>query len=325
MSLVHKTLARSASELMALRPLWDRLLKRNRKTMFQRFEWNWLAAEIFRERFLPAVAAVESDAGAAIIPACINLGTSRLELLGESLFDYRDVLHVGEADVLRAAWEVLGEFNLPLSITAVEASAVHDWSDFPATEFVSAPWVDASRMTEREFRSAHSRVGSRLRRIQRKGVILHDYSGAQSELVRHLYHLKCDQFASDENNIFRTEARRAFMVAIAAREAENCRIFTLEDGTGCIVAGLVTFLDAAIRRFYTIYFDPAWAAHSPGVTLVFEVTARSLAQGLNCDYMTGEYPYKLRFANASRMLFRVEASTSDIRTVAQRPRQLRIA
>jgi CelD/BcsL family acetyltransferase involved in cellulose biosynthesis len=80
---------------------------------------------------------------------------------------------------------------------------------------------------------------------------------------------------------------------------------------------LVTFLDAGIRRFYTIYFDPQWAVYSPGVALVFEATALSLEQGLSCDYMTGEYPYKLRFANASRMLYRVEASAAQLATVAQ--------
>lgn len=100
------------------------------------------------------------------------------------------------------------------------------------------------------------------------------------------------------------------MVAVAALEREKCQVFTLEDHVGCIVSGLVTFLDRDIRRFYTIYFDPDWAVYSPGVALVFEATARSLEQGLSCDYMTGEYPYKLRFANASRMLYRVEASAA---------------
>ncbi len=107
------------------------------------------------------------------------------------------------------------------------------------------------------------------------------------------------------------------MVAAAALEAEKCRVFTLEDTVGCIVAGLVTFLDHGIRRFYTIYFDPEWAVYSPGVALVFEATALSLEQGLSCDYMTGEYPYKLRFANASRMLYSIDASPAQLAAIAR--------
>ena len=161
--------------------------------------------------------------------------------------------------------------------------------------------------------------------MQRKGVTLHQYSGMEGDLVKQIYQLKCDQFAGDASNVFRDQRRREFMVAVAALEAEKCQIFTLEDTVGCIVAGLVTFIEAGIRRFYTIYFDPGWAVYSPGVALVFEATALSLEQGLSCDYMTGEYPYKLRFANASRMLYRVEASAAQLAAVAQGPAKRKIA
>ena len=43
----------------------------------------------------------------------------------------------------------------------------------------------------------------------------------------------------------------------------------------------------------------------------------ALGQGLSCDYMTGEYPYKLRFANASRMLYSIDASPAQLAAVAQ--------
>jgi len=48
------------------------------------------------------------------------------------------------------------------------------------------------------------------------------------------------------------------------------------------------------------------------------VTARSLAEGMSCDYMTGEYPYKLRLANASRPLYKVEMSAQELGDVASR-------
>lgn len=323
---VRKTVAKSVNELDRLRPLWTELFRQSPKTMFQSFEWNRLAAEVFSDRLSPLVCAVESDSGAAIIPAAIHHQGNHLELLGEALFDYRDLLHVGDERVLQVAWQMLAEFELPLSVTAVQSENVaKDWQDFEPTEFAGAPWVDVAIITAYEFRKLHTRAARQLRRMQRKGVTLRRYLGANSNEIRHIYQLKCDQFASDTNNVFRDERRREFMVAAAALEQQKCQVFTLEDGVGCIVAGLVTFLDGEIRRFYTIYFDPQWAVYSPGVALVFEATALSLEQGLSCDYMTGEYPYKLRFANASRMLYRVEASAAQLASVAQGTPKRKIA
>jgi CelD/BcsL family acetyltransferase involved in cellulose biosynthesis len=319
------TLAKSVDQLDRLRPLWDDVFRQSPKTMFQSFEWNRLAAEIFTDRLSPLVVAVESESGAAIIPAAIHCD-NRLELLGENLFDYRDLLHAGEEDVLRVAWQSVAEFKLPLSVTAVQAeNAAAYWQEFGPTEFARAPWVDGAAITAQQFRALHTRAARQLRRMQRKGVRLHQYSGTDSHRVRRIYQLKCDQFAADINNVFRDERRRDFMVAIAALEAERCQVLTLEDAVGCIVAGLVSFLDAGIRRFYTIYFDPEWAVYSPGVALVFEATALSLEQGVSCDYMTGEYPYKLRFANATRMLYRVEASAAQLAAIAQGPAKRKIA
>lgn len=323
---MRKTVARSVGELDGLKPLWTEAFRQSPKTMFQRFEWNHLAAEIFGDCWSPVVCAVENENGAAIIPAAINGHGNRLEFLGESLFDYRDLLHVGDDDALLVAWQMLAEFELPLSVTAVQPeNAAAYWREFDPIEFARAPWVDADSVTAEKFRALHSRAARQLRRMQRKGVTLHRYSGTESDRVRRIYQLKCDQFAGDVNNVFRDERRREFMVAIAALEAEKCQIFTLEDSIGCIVAGLVTFLDGDIRRFYTIYFDPEWAVYSPGVALVFEATALSLEHGLSCDYMTGEYPYKMRFANASRMLFRVEASLAQLTAVAQGTAKRKIA
>jgi CelD/BcsL family acetyltransferase involved in cellulose biosynthesis len=326
MGSLRKIVARSVDELTSLKPLWDELFRRSRKTMFQSFEWNRLAAEIFSDRLSPVVCAVESDAGAAIIPAAINCEENRVELLGETLFDYRDVLHVGDREVLLVAWQAIAEFELPLSVVAVQPeNAATYWQQFVPSQFAHAPWVDAAKLTAEQFRALHTRAARQLRRMQRKGVTLHEYSGTDREKVEHIYQLKCDQFLSDENNVFRDERRREFMAAVAAAEGENCRVFTLEDGVGCIVAGLVTFLDAGIRRFYTIYFDPEWAHYSPGVALVFEATALSLEQGLSCDYMTGEYAYKLRFANATRMLYRVEVSAQQLADLAREQEKRKIA
>jgi CelD/BcsL family acetyltransferase involved in cellulose biosynthesis len=74
------------------------------------------------------------------------------------------------------------------------------------------------------------------------------------------------------------------------------------------VAALVTFQDGKVRRFYTTWFDPQWSRHSPGVALLFEATRLSLAEGLTCDYMTGEQDYKLRLATGAVPLYRASGA-----------------
>ncbi len=317
---LRTTVAQSVSEIDDLAPLWNEIVSTREPGIFQRFTWNRLAADVFADRLQPRVVAIEGDDGAAILPLALNRFTRRLELLGESLFDYRDVLHVGNPEALRLAWQRASQFAMPLSVTAIRAAAAQEhWREFPLTPFASAPGVRREMIGEQRFRAAHLRLDRHFRRIQKRGVTLRVHTGDNSDLVRELYHRKCDQFSADENNIFRDPRRRQFMVDIAAIEGKACEIFTLQDEDEILVAGLVTFREAEWRRFYTIYFDPGWASYSPGILLVYEATARSLAEQLNCDYMTGEYPYKLRFANASHALYTIDITAEQLAEVTKRP------
>ncbi len=310
-------IAQNLSEMDSLAPLWDHLLCKQSHSMFQRFAWNRLAAQIFSGRLAPYVVCVESNAGAAIIPAATNFTGDRFELLGEILFDYRDVLHSGDPEVLRLGWQHLAQREKPLRVLSVDPLAAQErWNDFPLAPFAMAPQV--KDLTEETFRLAHTRLGRQMRRLAKQGVRLRISSGNDSHLVRHLYECKRAQFAANEtNNLFLDCRRGDFMVAVAALEGSSCQIYTLEKDAS-LVAGLVTFRDGNTRHFYTIYFNPAWARYSPGQSLLFEVTARSLAEGLGCDYMTGEYPYKLRLANASRQLFCVDLSVGQLANIAHR-------
>jgi hypothetical protein len=46
--------------------------------------------------------------------------------------------------------------------------------------------------------------------------------------------------------------------------------------------------------------------------MIFDVTRESLAEGLDVDFMTGEYPYKNRLATAMVPLFRVQATAGQM-------------
>jgi len=263
--------------------------------------------------------AVTSDSGAAIIPAAINHSNGRAELLGELLFDYRDVLHAGAPEILPRTWQELTRFANGFHVVALSEAAVRDrWRKLPVTPFATAPQVNRALTDEGSFRAAHSRLGRQMRRLSKLGISQHNYCGNDSAVIRRLYENKRQHFASGDSNVFLDPRRCEFMVSVAALEGVNCELFTLEDNDGQIIAGLMTFRDHDIRRFYTIYFHPKWARYSPGLALLYEITARSLAEGLNCDYMTGEYPYKLRLSNASHKLFRLELEADEFRRTAER-------
>jgi len=300
-----------------LAPRWNELLRHQAHTVFQLFSWNRLAAEMFRDRLTPHVISVESDAGAAIIPAAIDRRSRHLELLGEALFDYRDVLQAGDEEVLRMAWQELASLRRTLRVISLgEPVDRGRWSGFSPKWFANAPQVERDRIGEKEFREAHPRLARQLRRLYQQGVVMRSFSGEHSEQLRRVYECKREQFAGPDN-LFHDERRREFMIAAASLEESGCEVFTLQDPSEAMVAGLVSFRERDVRRCYTIYFNPAWAQYSPGVTLLYEVTARSLREGLSCDYMTGEYPYKRRLANSKRALYTVDVSAEEFAEIAE--------
>ena len=297
-------LACTEQEIASLRPLWEALHASGDSTVFQSFQWNRIAARVFGRRERPFVVAAETDSGAAIIPAALSAGERRLTLLGDQLFDYRDVLWAGDPDALYLAWERIAQLGTPLEVTAVRRGALLDLDCGTAEPYAAAPCVQRDHISESDFVEAHHRLGSRFRKLQRLGARVHRCSGAVSDLVRWIYRRKADTFEGWGENLFADPARVEFMVAAAAAAGTDSDLFTL-DMDGLPIAALVTFRDGEVRRFYTTYFDARWAKHSPGMVLLYEVTRMTLAEGFDCDYMTGEQPYKLRLATSSVPLSRV--------------------
>jgi hypothetical protein len=277
--------------------------------MFQSFKWNWLAAEQFRNDERPYFIAVEGASGAALVPAVVSRDGAGLA--GETLFDYRDVLCVGDPQALRAAWWELAQLRCSFTLTAVRGETAREhWSSFDPVPFTTAPQVLPQEITPEQFSRQHSRVGRLWRRVLREGVELRQRSGTASELIRWIYRQKAQQFERTES-IFVNPARIEFMVSVCALHSEACEVYSLER-SGAVIAALVTFRDRNVRRFYTTYFDRQWARHSPGTLLLFEVTRLSLADGLECDYMTGDQSYKMRFKTSVVPLYRVHASPTAL-------------
>jgi CelD/BcsL family acetyltransferase involved in cellulose biosynthesis len=302
----------------SLRPAWDALYRTADYTIFQSFSWNHLAARAFPKNNLCIVYA-EGQEGAALIPGVAEQGG--LAFLGDAMFDYRDVLACGEPSALRQAWSQLAGLGLRFSLNGLRGvSRLPRWRmlGFEPQPFVSAPRARRADCTAEEFPARHVRSRRLLQRLISAGAELRRYSGAASALVRHIYERKAKQSLRSGENLFANSDRVDFMVALAALNPADCEIFTLESGA-CLVAALVCFRDSGVRRFYTIDYDRKWASYSPGVALVFEATRCSLAEGLDCDYMTGEQPHKMRFATSSEPLFRIEASCRDLHRIAKLP------
>jgi CelD/BcsL family acetyltransferase involved in cellulose biosynthesis len=309
------TVCRSAEEVLRIRPLWEALRAAGEYTVFQSFDLNLLAAERFADREQPYVICAESERGAAIVPAVVRRSDGTIRLLGEELFDYRTFLHTGNHELLRAALAALAELGRPLEIVAlreVDRSAISD--QLQIVPFAAAPVVNCAQISAEQFAAAHTRLARNLRRMERLGFALRCYDGTNAQRLRSIYTTKAEQSSS---SLFHDSERIEFLVSAAGLMPEVFEIFTLEQDEH-MAAAVVTLRDGACRRFYTGWFAPEYEKHSPALALIFEITWRSLAEGLDCDYMTGEQPYKMRLATSSVALYRVRATAAALAKIEER-------
>lgn len=295
--------------MVRIRPLWEELCADGRCTVFQNFELNLLAAARFAEREEPYVVCAESERGAAIVPAVLRQSDGSIRLLGEELFDYRTFLHRGDDEVLRASLAAFGELGRALEVVAMREGDRSIVSDgFEIVPFAAAPGVSCAQVSAEQFAAGHTRLARNLRRMERLGFGLRAYDGDNPRLLRSIYAAKAQQ---DKASLFHDSERIEFMVSAAGLMPEIFEVFTLENGE-TMAAALVTLRDRGCRRFYTGWFEPEYEKHSPALALIFEITRQSLADGLDCDYMTGEQPYKMRLATNSVQLYRVRATAEKL-------------
>jgi len=295
--------------MAGLRPVWEFLSAPGRATIFQGFHWNLLALTMFAGREEPFVVCARTSYGVAIVPAAIRRSDSTLRLLGERLFDYRSFLHQGDDEVLGKALATLSQLGRRLEVVAVrQCDRSPAMGDLEVSPFATAPSVHCADCAPEEFAAKHARLARNWRRLERLGFRLRVYDGKNSSLLRSIYQRKA---AQDPASLFQDTTRIEFLANAAVFHPRTFEIFTLESGSH-LAAALVTLRDGLWRRFYTGWFDPALEKYSPGITLICEVTRQSLAAGLDCDYMTGAQPYKLRLATGSMPLLRLCATPRQL-------------
>jgi len=301
---------RSAHELDRLKSRWTWLESQTKCTLFQSYELNRRAAEWFSASETPNVIVAESNSAMAIIPAVRR--ERELGLIGETLFDYRDVLSAGEPYALEHAWRELARLELPLEVTALRGSKVRErWKSLGPTEFCNAPMTRSRDITAEEFASSHGKAAKASRRLSREGLRLVRHDRDLRAVAEWIYRRKAE-WSGQSKNLFLDRDRQNFMLHIINNGACSCTIWSYDDFLWGTAAALVTFKQGNVRHYYTIHHDLRWERFSPGQVLLFDVTHASLAEGLDVDFMTGEYPYKNRLATAMVPLYRVTAGPEQM-------------
>ena len=326
---------RSAHELDRLKERWTWLEQQCEATLFQSYDLNRQAARWFAARETPHIVVAESGSGMAIIPAVRR--ERELGLIGETLFDYRDVLSAGDPKVLQCAWREMARAGLRLEVTALRGEAARErWQSLHPTPFCNAPATRRADLTAGEFVAAHHKSAKASRRLAREGLRLVRRENVRRENARRGRRRRTDQcvvggvgaaerqpgdddrlgaadlLVGSSENLFLNRRRQNFMLWIVRSGVLNCTIWSYETHGGDVAAALATFRHGGVRHFYTIHHDPRWERLSPGQVMIFDVTRETLADGLDVDFMTGEYPYKNRLATAMVPLYRVTASAEQM-------------
>jgi CelD/BcsL family acetyltransferase involved in cellulose biosynthesis len=195
-------------------------------------------------------------------------------------------------DVVRRQWEEMG---------------------FSTEAFCRAPRVRPVDTTAGKFVARHSRAYLQLRRLRRAGAEV-QVRPPEPRLVREIYRCKAQQINLPDN-LFTDPVRVEFGIAAAVMDP-FCEVFTVEAGTE-LVAALLTYRDGHARRLYTTCYSRRWGKYSPGIALLLEAARRSLEQGLECDFLTGEQPHKLRFATTSLPLYTASATAEQLAEVGR--------
>ena len=214
---------RSAHELDRLKARWTWLEQQCPATLFQSYALNRRAARWFAAQETPQVVVAESDSGMAIIPAVRR--ERELGLIGETLFDYRDVLSAGDPAVLEDAWRELARLGLGLGLTALRGERARErWTGLELMPFCNAPTTRRADITANEFVAAHSKSAKASRRLAGQGLrLVRTDSLVRSGTVRRnsglrrvgewIYRGKAE-WRGESENLFLSRRRQDFMAAL---------------------------------------------------------------------------------------------------------------
>lgn len=319
----------TAPDLSPLAAVWACAAQPQPASCFQSFAFAQCWAKIYGGQ--ARILVLYSAAPAWVLPFAICRGA--LSMLGHGLFDYADVVGApAVADTVReqaggiaaellsvAGWEALDICAVPGDSPFLEfwralaaalgapgiASVFSRYSAAPRLSLGAMPGVqDDARSAELD--GIHSRAAARLRRAQRGsrlGAV--EEPAARRQLLLWMLEQKERRLQSlGQNNVLHT-AEATWLGQMVADYPETAELWAYCHEAQPI-AGFLTFLMAPVRYGYLLAFDPAQARQSPAIELLYFVLRQTVAEGRAFDFLTGEQGYKLRFANGSRPLLRLQ-------------------
>lgn len=301
------------------------------QSCFQRFAFARTWGEVFfRRGATPLV--VHDAAGEWILPWAARDGV--LFPIGHGVFDYVDAVGQGTAaDALECRAGMLARAlrrcpdwrRMEMQGLPEESPFLGFWrrlaaelgSEAAITPFAAAPLLrcgtGGTAMVE-EFARGHGRAEERLRQAERRGWLGQlEAAGERRDLLAWLLAQKQRRLeARGETNVLQAGEAEWLdgMVALGREAGVELWAYRRE---GIPAAGLLTFLLPPVRYGYLLAFAAEMAAASPGITLLYFALRATVRAGMDFDFLTGEQPYKLRFANAARRLLQLRVQRTALR------------
>lgn len=284
--------------------LWRNAFEQAPGHFFQRFEpslhWARIYAadaslRIWRHPSEPALAA-------------FTVRNGQLTMLGQGLFDYVDMVGTASPAAQRQLARQLLDWQEWRQFEATGVPADSRFTVFwealqPEQEIYSAAplLLNPLRFQQEHGRAAHRwrqclQAGWQLRQLwqhDERQALLHWILEQKEQALR----------AQGRCNVLDQAAVR-WLQTMVTRAPEMTELWQLHRGAETI-AGLLSWCSTPVRYAYTISYSGQAAAMSPGILLLYGVLCNSVAAGLRFDFLTGEQPFKLRFADARRRLLRL--------------------
>lgn len=286
------------SGLAPLAAAWQAAAAAGNGTVFQEFAFARHWAQVF-SREVELRVWVQA-APPLVVP--LALRHHRLEMAGEGLFDYLDLIGP-PADGAQPAAEAVARWAWSEAcFTGVPATSPHTgfWNALGALPqpFAAAP----CRAAGTPLHGEHQRLAARWHKA-RVVLRLATGPGDRRHLLAWLLDHKARALAGSDQRSVLGNLEQRWLAAMVQHEPQLSELWALERA-GETLAALLCWRNRAVRYGYTLSYDQHAAELSPGILLLFAVLNQTMNEGCSFNLLTGEQPYKLRFATHRDPLLR---------------------
>lgn len=323
---------------------WNALASQGTNTIFQTYQWHRSWWNTFGSRLEPLFVTVSNGQGTIGVAPFYSEETAAghrvIRFIGGTRADYCDLLAGGASETVGAIvrglrdypdWDLLDLGGIPSESSSVAAlKALCEQAGFRVMvhdEFVCPSLVlRGHELAARRILDKAS-LRRRQRYFERCGRLDYRDLTAAADIDPYLNQFFEQHTArwrmTNAPSLFNDGANRAFY-----RE-----LMTRLDGTGWLLFTAIEVEDRPIAfhygfdyndalLYYKPSFDPALAAHSPGLVLVRHLIGRALQDGRReLDFTIGDEAFKRRFTNTTRKTVNVQVFRNSALYLFERSRR----